>query len=97
MPKSKAKRNNDSVFWQDYKKAKQAGRDTDHLRQVMKRVAKGETLEHKYDDHGLTGKYKRHRSCKIQPDFLLIYQKSGNSVSFVRCGTHQEMFDERFN
>ncbi len=42
---------------------------------------------------GLKGDWADHRECHIGGDFLLIYQVEGNSVVFVRAGTHAELFE----
>ena len=46
---------------------------------------------------GLKGEWADHRECHIGGDFLLIYQLQGNAnneiLSFVRAGTHAELFE----
>jgi mRNA interferase YafQ len=45
-------------------------------------------------DHPLKGNWVGHRECHIGGDFLLLYRIDGDeTVVFVRCGTHAELFD----
>jgi mRNA interferase YafQ len=43
-------------------------------------------------DHPLKGDWADHRECHIGGDFLLIYRLEGDTVFFVRTGTHSELF-----
>jgi len=45
-------------------------------------------------DHPLKADWADHRECHIGGDFLLIYRLDGNSIIFVRAGTHSELFEE---
>jgi mRNA interferase YafQ len=40
-----------------------------------------------------TGTFKRD-SCHIAPDWLLIYRIAGDEITFVRTGSHSDLFDE---
>lgn len=42
----------------------------------------------------LKGDWADHRECLIGGDFLLIYRLKGNTIIFVRAGTHSELFEE---
>lgn len=42
----------------------------------------------------LTGSWQDCRECHIEPDWLLIYQVTGDEITFVRTGTHSDLFDE---
>ena len=41
----------------------------------------------------LKGDWADHRECHIGGDFLVVYQVEGNSLIFVRAGTHAELFE----
>ena len=49
-------------------------------------------LDKKYQDHSLKGEYADCRECHIEPDWLLIYLIDGDSIIFVRTGTHADLF-----
>ena len=81
-------------FRKDLKLAQKRGYDLDKIKKVIIALAGGETLEAKYRDHALTGDYSGFRECHIQPDWLLIYQISGNRLILflARTGTHSDLF-----
>ncbi|QIW16088.1 addiction module toxin RelE [Pasteurellaceae bacterium RH1A] len=49
-------------------------------------------LPEKYKDHPLTNNWKGFRDCHIKNDLVLIYQKTEDSLTFVRLNTHSEIF-----
>jgi mRNA interferase YafQ len=65
-----------SRFKKDYKLAMKRGLPIHELDDVIRILARDETLPEKYRDHLLTGNWKGHRECHIQPDWLLIYKIS---------------------
>jgi mRNA interferase YafQ len=56
-------------------------------------IANDEPLGAEWLDHPLKGEWSNHRECHIGGDFLLVYQADEQTVLFVRCGTHSELFD----
>jgi mRNA interferase YafQ len=44
-------------------------------------------------DHPLKGDWQDFRELHIEPDWLLIYQITGNEIFFVRTGTHSDLFE----
>ncbi len=81
-------------FRKDLKLAAKRGYDMNKIKDVIAKLANGETLEAKYRDHLLTGDYGGFRECHIQPDWLLVYQiDNGQLVLFLaRTGTHSDLF-----
>lgn len=81
-------------FEKDYKKRLKSGRKTmSKIKNIMTRLANLEKLELRFKDHILIGKYKGHRECHIEPDWLLIYRFIDNDkIRFERTGTHSELF-----
>ena len=55
---------------------------------------KGETLEARFKDHALVGKWNGHRECHILPDLLLIYKIEENILilELVDTGSHADLF-----
>lgn len=78
----------------DIKKASKQGKNIDLLFDIVDQLSEGKTLEPKYNDHKLSGKYEGKRECHIEPDFLLIYQIVEKEIVLylVRVGTHSELF-----
>ena len=61
---------------------------------IIKRLANGEVLEPKYNDHALMGNFKNYRECHIKPNLLLIYQRQENKL-IIYCldiGSHSTLF-----
>lgn len=81
-----------SQFRRDVKLAEKRGRKMNLLKTIMTKLVKEEPLELKYKDHKLTGNYKDHRECHIEPDWLLIYRTTDKEIFFERTGTHSDLF-----
>ena len=81
-------------FKKDYKLALSRGRDISKLDAVISALANGQTLEERYRDHALSGKWKRHRECHIEPDWLLIYLREDDTLvlTLSRTGTPSDLF-----
>ncbi len=81
-------------FKRDYKLAKKRDKILSKLTNIMEKLAREEMLDSKYKDQKLTGDYIGCRECPIEPDWLLIYRITKNEISFVRTGTHSDLFKE---
>jgi len=81
-------------FERDYKLIVKQGKDITKLKRVMHKLVSEELLEIKHYDHPLTGNWKGHRDCHIDPDWLLIYKVDRNAakIVFIRTGTHSDLF-----
>jgi len=85
-----------NTFKKDLKKAiKNPKQDSDLLKSLINNdlTATG-TVPKKYHPHLLSGNWKPHMECHIQPDFLLIWDVDwdNSEVVLVRCGSHAELF-----
>jgi len=67
-------------FKKDYKKIKKQKKDLSRLRFVIEKLATGQLLEPNYKDHQLSGGWKGHRDCHIEPDWLNLSSFSRRSV-----------------
>ncbi len=79
-------------FKKDYKKAKKQGKDLGKLRIVIEKLVDEQSLEPKYKDHQLSGNWKGHRDCHIEPDWILIYRLQDDALILERTGSHSELF-----
>jgi mRNA interferase YafQ len=79
-------------FKRDVKLAQKRKKDMELLKNIMTKLVNEEILEHKHRDHKLTGDYKHHRECHIEPDWLLIYRTTAKEIFFERTGTHSDLF-----
>ena len=82
-------------FTKDWQRLLRSGRyDLNQLKEAMLLlIANDAPLGPEWLDHALKGDWADHRECHIGGDFLLIYQLDGNIVSFVRAGTHADLFE----
>ena len=81
-------------FKKDLKSAQKRGYDLALLSAVVDKLARCETLEARYRDHNLTGKYAGFRECHVQPDWLLVYRIDEKEIILFlsRTGTHSDLF-----
>ncbi|PJK10700.1 type II toxin-antitoxin system mRNA interferase toxin, RelE/StbE family [Lysobacteraceae bacterium NML120232] len=84
------------AFLKDWERLSRSGRyDMHRLKAVMLLlIANDEPLGPEWLDHPLKDDWSDHRECHVGGDFLLIYRLEGNSITFVRTGTHSELFEE---
>ena len=82
-------------FKKDLKLARKRNLPEAELLIVVHKLANDEPLEDKYHDHMLIGKYKGYNECHIQPDWLLVYNKTDRAINVLnlyRTGTHSDLF-----
>lgn len=79
-------------FRKDFKLAIKRGWNMSLIRSVMKEIENEIPLAPKYKEHPLYGDYIGNMECHIQPDWLLIYSFGEGSVTFVRTGSHSDLF-----
>ncbi|HVZ69928.1 MAG TPA: type II toxin-antitoxin system YafQ family toxin [Rhizomicrobium sp.] len=56
-------------------------------------IANDAPLGPEWLDRPLKGQWADHPERHIGGEFLPIYQADGNSINFVRAGTHAELFE----
>ena len=77
----------------DLKLAKKRGKDLSKLKTVTDLLQAQKTLPEKYRNHKLSGDYKDHWECHVEPDWLLVYLPITGGISLVRTGTHADLFE----
>jgi mRNA interferase YafQ len=81
-------------FKKDLMKAKKNPRqDTDKLLFAIETLAISGIVSEEYLPHCLSGNWKPKRECHVQPNFLLIYEVTGEVLRLERCGSHSELFE----
>ncbi len=68
------------------------GKDLDKLKNIIDILANNSPLPLKYRDHKLMGCYEGSRELHIEPDWLLIYRLSQDSLILERTGSHSDLF-----
>jgi mRNA interferase YafQ len=79
-------------FKRDLKLIKKRGKNIQKLYDIMSDLIHQNPLAKKHVDHPLKGEYSDCRECHIEPDWLLIYLIKDNSITFIRTGTHADLF-----
>lgn len=79
-------------FKRDVKRMEKRGKSFSELRHVVERIATGEALEPRHRDHPLLGGYAGARECHLEPDWLLIYERTEDELILIRTGTHADLF-----
>lgn len=81
-------------FKKDYKRIIKRGYDAQKFKTVIALLEEEKLLPTQYKDHALSGNYAGCRECHIEPDWLLIYQISGDNLilCLMRTGTHSDLF-----
>jgi mRNA interferase YafQ len=82
-------------FRKELDKCRKRGLNLAEIQAVMLVLMNDEPLEVKHHDHPLAGEFVGCRECHIRPDWLLVYllNDEDNSISFLRTGTHADLFE----
>lgn len=84
-----------SEFKRNVKLMIRRGKDLQKLQDVLLLLANDESLPESYKDHSLIGNYAGFRDCHIEPDWLLIYQKTDDPEPILHLettGSHADIF-----
>ena len=83
-----------SRFKKDLKTAIKRNYNLDLLSEIVDILSEGRPLPEKNKDHALSGEYEGCRECHITPDWLLIYEKTEDTLILylTRTGSHSDLF-----
>lgn len=79
-------------FKRDLKQAAKRGKRLSKLGEITDLLQNEKPLPEKNRNHKLSGDYKDHWECHIEPDWLLIYLKNTKTIILVRTGSHADLF-----
>lgn len=81
-------------FKKSLKLAKKRGLNISALDEVVTMLQNDISLDMRYCDHELKGRFAGFRECHIQPDWLLIYLKEDEylTLTLMDTGTHADLF-----
>ncbi len=68
------------------------GKNVDKIKHIIELLKQDKLLPAKFKDHKLIGSYEGSRELHIEPDWLLVYKVSEESIVFERTGTHSDLF-----
>ena len=82
------------LFKKTRRLAQKRGLDINILNEVIRILARGDTLPPKYRDHQLKGRYRHLRECHLQGNWLLCYQIFEDKLILLlqSTGTHADLF-----
>ncbi len=80
-------------FEKDVKLATKRGKNTDKLWAIIDQLQASKPLAAKHRPHRLTGDWSPNMECHIEPDWLLIYFVTDDTLELLRTGTHSDLFD----
>jgi mRNA interferase YafQ len=83
----------ENKFKKSLKLAKKRGKDEEKLYAIMRLLAAGDPLPPRCLPHKLVGNYAGKWECKIEPDWLLIYNIDDDTLILHDTGTHADLFD----
>lgn len=85
-----------SGFKKQHKKMLKQGKDLSKLYNVIEKIANGEELDAKYQNHRLNDNkmYRDCEECHITPDWLLIYKVHDSNLILLlfATGSHSDLF-----
>ena len=81
-------------FKKGVKRCQKCGYDMGLLREALKTLAETGTLPESYLPHKLTGDYRGHWECHLQPDWLLVWKKYKKTLTLTMTdtGTHSDLY-----
>ncbi|MES2677750.1 MAG: type II toxin-antitoxin system YafQ family toxin [Pseudomonadota bacterium] len=79
-------------FSKEYALMHKRGKNVDKIKHIIELLKQDKLLPAKFKDHKLIGSYEGSRELHIEPDWLLVYKVSEESIVFERTGTHSDLF-----
>ena len=79
-------------FKKDVKRQKKRCKDLSKLKAIVDMLVAGEALPERCVDHPLSGNWSGWRDCHIQPDWILIYKVTPDTLTLGRAGSHADLF-----
>ncbi len=80
-------------FEKDARLASKRGKDMDKLWRLVAQIQADQPLAVRHRPHRLTGDWAPYMEGHIEPDWLLIYLVTGDTLQRMRTGTHAYLFD----
>lgn len=80
-------------FEKDVKLVLKRGKKTDKMWDVIAQIRADIPLAPKYRPHRLSGDWFPCMECHIEPDWLLVYLVTDDTLELLRTGTHADLFD----
>jgi len=75
------------------KRLKKRGKDLEKLKKLIELLLAAQPLPAQYRDHPLKLNWSGYRDAHVEPDWVLIYCATAETVHLERTGTHEEIFE----
>lgn len=79
-------------FKKDLKRINKRGKNIDKLETVVNILQSQINLDIRYRNHQLVGNWFPYWECHVEPDWLLIYQRTTTELILIRTGSHTDLF-----
>ena len=76
----------------ELRRARRRGKDLSKVDAIVRKLLAGEPLDDQQRVHQPVGNWHPLWECHIEPDWLLVWDDDGNTVTLVRTGTHSDIF-----
>ena len=81
-----------TAFERDLRRLVKQGKDLDKLEAIVELLQAGSTLPTRHRPHQLKGAWAGHWDCHIEPDWILLYRVTPETLVLVRTGSHTALF-----
>lgn len=79
-------------FKRDVKRIIKRGKDLKKLEFIVTALRSNKPLSPVHKPHKLTGEWRGFWECHIEPDWLLVYDVTDDTVMLAGTGTHTDLF-----
>lgn len=79
-------------FRREIRRAARRGKDIRKIRTITEYLLAGEPLRQRYNAHQLVGNMNTLWECRIEFDWLLVWDEDDTTVTLMRTGTHDDIF-----
>ena len=76
----------------ELRRARRRGKDLSKVDAIVTKLLAGEPLDDQQRVHQLVGSWHPLWECHIEPDWLLVWDEDGDTVTLMRTGTHSDIF-----
>ena len=81
-------------YRRDVRRQARRRKDPEKLRSVVNILVAGAPLPARYRPHRLVGNWHPCWECHIEPDWLLVWDDDGVTITLRRTGTHSDIFEK---
>ncbi len=78
-------------FDKEVARQKSHGKDLAKLHAVIVALSNRQVLDPRHRDHALTGDWSGYRDCHVEPDWILIYERTETELRLMRTGSHSDL------